>query len=221
MYRFFKCNILGGFRLSDLNRNIRQGEYFFVECSFCDTSRAVRVAIQNKWMTEVSEKEASQYITIPKWAASNEAKISEVAPRKIVRTFNQLAIPDVKDTNESLESRQARKVLIKQPMQKQKQDDKPIGPNFNEAERAMKARQADIMTKGPDEVLQSPVESRNDTVKDIAKEIADNSMLATPNFDERKAESGKSSSISQEIEKRVRRRRKAEEVSTVPVTSEV
>jgi len=197
MYHYFKCNVLGGFRLSDLNRNIKQGDYFFVDSFFCETSRAVKAALINKWMTEVTEKEASQYITVPKQAkvATSQLAMAEVLSRSQV---NNVATPNVHVTNQKLESRQAS--VKKQPMQKQKDEEKPVIPNFNQAEQAMRLRQADVCTKGPDEVLRSPVESRrdkkdkvvtvvhSDVVKDLANEIADNSMLATPNFDERKSD---------------------------------
>jgi hypothetical protein len=197
MYHYFKCNVLGGFRLSDLNRNIRQGDYFYVESSFCETSRAVKAALVNKWMTEVTEKEASQFISVPKQAktAISQLAMTETLSRSVV---NNVATPDVHETNQKLESRQTERSFRRQPMQKQKDEEKPVTPNFNQAEQAMRLRQADVCTKGPDEVLKSPVESKrekqekvvtitqSECVKDLANEIADNSMLATPNFDERK-----------------------------------
>jgi hypothetical protein len=213
MYRFFKCNVLGGFRLSDLNKNVKQGEFIYIETSFCDTSRAVKGALNSKWMTEVTEKEASQFITMPRTIEA--VQITEIGPRKSVVNASQVAIPNVQDTNRSLESRQAEKAIKKQPIQKQKEEDKAVLPNFNQAERAIKARQADVMTKGPDEVLKSPVEAKkeNNVVKDLAKEIADNSLLSTPNFDEKKEKA--KIDVGQEIEKRMRRRRKTLETSGV------
>lgn len=164
--RYFKCNILGGFRLSDLNKNFKQGEYFSIDNTFCDTSRAAKAALQSKWMTEVSEKEASEYITIP--GKAPQIRKYGISPR-------------------SLESRQAERTFKRQATQRQKEEDKPVLPDFNEAEKKMKIRQADVMTKGADEVLQSPVTKVVDasTVKDLAKEIADNDLLSTPNFDEK------------------------------------
>lgn len=216
MYRFFKCNVLGGFRLSDLNKNIKQGECFFIETTFCDSSRAVKASLQAKWMTEITEKEASQYISIPR--NLNAGGVQE----RVIQTINKIAIPNVNETNsESIESRQADRNFRKQVAQKQSIEDKPIMPNFNEAEKAMKLRQADIMTKGPDEVLQSPVEVKKEaTVKNLAKEIADNSMLSTPNFDEKK-ETIKAE-INQDIEKKVRRRRRTtEQTITIEKSAEV
>jgi hypothetical protein len=224
MYRFFKCNVLGGFRLSDLNRNIKQGEYYYVDSTFCETSRAIRAALQNKWMTEVTEKEASQFISIPKQVSAGGVQSTEIGPKRAITSSGQVAAPNIQETNKSIESRQAERSVKRQPIQKQKDEDKPVMPNFNEAERAMRHRQADVTTKGPDEVLKSPVEARREStvtvtkqepisvvkdnvVKDLANEIADNSMLSTPNFDEKQQDA--KTEVSQEIEKRVRRRRRS------------
>jgi len=212
MYRYFKCNVLGGFRLSDLSRNIKQNECFYIDSTFCDTSRAIRASLQAKWMTEITEKEASQFVSIPR--NLNVGGVQD----KVVHTVNKIAMPNVSETNSaSLESRQAERNFKRQATQKQNVEDKPIMPNFSEAEKTMKLRQADVTTKGADEVLQSPVEVKKDqqqTVKDLAKEIADNSMLATPNFDEKndvKVEA------SQDVEKKVRRRRRTIETTPTEV----
>lgn len=220
MYRYFKCNVLGGFRLSDLNRNIKQGDYFYIDSTFCETSRAVRAALQSKWMTEITEKEASQFISIPRKVVSGGVQTTEIGPRRSVTSSSQVATPNIQETNKSIESRQTERAFKRQPIQKQKDEDKPATPNFNQAERTMKARQADVMTKGPDEVLKSPVEAKLEAkkqsetlIKDLANEIADNSLLATPNFDEKKQEV--KAEVSQEIEKRVRRRRRTQESQEV------
>lgn len=216
MYRFFKCNRLGGFRLTDLNKKIQTDEYFYFDVHTCDASRGILSALKAKWMLEVSEQEASQFISIPKTKIL-EQKEEIVAENKIpVRTS-----VDAKIANSSLESRQAgRSFKPRIPMPKQKEEDKPVVPNFNAAERRMRERQADIMTKGPDELLRSPVQNqvkrdietlKKDVVADLAKELIDNSQLITPNFDEKKQDA--KIEVKQEIEKRVRRRRKLETTS--------
>jgi hypothetical protein len=224
MYRFFKCNVLGGFRLSDLNRNIKQGEYYYIDSTFCETSRAVKAALQNKWMTEVTEKEASQFISIPKQVSAGGVQLTEVGPKRATTISGHVAAPNIQETNKSIESRQAERSIKRQPMQKQKDEDKPVTPNFNEAERAMRRRQSDVTTKGSDEVLKSPVEARREhtvtvtkqeptsvvkdnVVKDLVNEIADNSMLSIPNFDEKQQDV--KTEVVQEIEKRVKRRRRS------------
>lgn len=216
MYRYFKCNRLGGFRLSDLNRKIYTDEYLYVDKHVCDTSRSVNAALKAKWMLEVTQEEASKYISIP------DVQISQVKKEVIEITKKNIGKSeiDAKEINKSLESRQTARTFRKTPMQKQKQEEKPVVPNFNKAERRMRERQADITTKGPDELLKSPVKkkelsvavtpSKSDVVKNLSKEIgADNTLLATPNFDEGKQEIKKE--IVQEIEKRViiKRRKKA------------
>ena len=77
--RFFKCNVLGGFRLSDLNQQIKQGEYFFIDVHVAKTSRAVISALRDKWMIEVSEKEASKNINIPRISPPVFAALSPIA----------------------------------------------------------------------------------------------------------------------------------------------
>jgi hypothetical protein len=219
MYRFFKCNRLGGFRLTDLGRKIQTDECFYFDKYTCDASRGIQGALKAKWMLEITEDEASQYILIPKANVikEHEEKITE---KKILTKTTVNA----KELNKSLESRQAgRNFKPKAPMQKQKEEDKPIIPDFNAAERRMRERQADVTTKGPDQLLQSPVKvaekkevviepERKDVVANLAKEIgADNTHVSTPNFDE-KVTAAKEE-ISKEIQKRVRRRRKSETIN--------
>ncbi len=219
MYRFFKCNRLGGFRLTDLNRKIQTDEYFYFDKYTCDASKGISASLKAKWMTEVTEDEASQYISIPKSKVAEEKEEIVLDKKSPLKTS-----VDAKESNKSLESRQAGKNFKpKAPMQKQKEEDRPVIPNFNAAERRMRERQADVTTKGPDELLRSPVQTqarkevvieppKKDVVANLAKEIgADNTQLATPNFDEKRQEAKEE--ISQEIEKRVRRRRKLETTS--------
>ena len=157
MYRFFKCNRLGGFRLTDLNKKVHTDEYLYFEEHVCDTSRSINGALKAKWMLEVTEKEASQSISVP-----GEVKDVKSEPEQIETTKKNLgkAQVDAKETNKSLESRQAERNFRRPPMQKQKQEDKPAVPNFNQAERRIRERQADIMTKGSDELLKSPMKKK-------------------------------------------------------------
>jgi hypothetical protein len=204
-YRYFKCNVLGGFRISDLNRNIKQNDYFFIESHICDTSRAVRAAITNKWMVEIDENEASQHILLPKKSTGVIEEKEIIKPKIIVKS--DVAIPYVQ--TQTLESRQTEKNMRKQATQKIKKEEKVIIPDFNKAEKAMKARQADIMTKGEDETLKSPAEIKkkdNDVIKELSKEITDNEVLSMPNFDEKKEET--KFAIKEELDKKIRRKRK-------------
>jgi len=214
MYRYFKCNVLGGFRLSDLNRSVKQNECIQIDSTFCETSRSVRAAL-GTWMFEIDEKEYLDYQNrsvlqlktrienrnvpvngLVKGANINSGGVQEVglSQRRMLNVVNKVA-PDVKTTNISLESRQTERAIRRKVVSKQKQEDKPALPNFNQAEQNIRSRQADVMTKGPDETLRSPVETKNtlvksdvtcvvnDIVKDMIEKTYDNSLLATPSFE--------------------------------------
>lgn len=154
MFRFFKCNKLGGFRLSDLSRKIHTDEYFYIDKYVCDTSRSVKAALNAKWMLEVTEEEAAKHNSVVKTPDIHRKDKIDVPKAHLSKT----AI-NAKETNKRLESRQVSR-SIKQPMQKQKEEDKVIVPNFVEADKKIKDRQADITTTGRDEILKSPVQSR-------------------------------------------------------------
>ena len=153
MFRFFKCNKLGGFRLSDLSRKIRTDEYFYIDKYVCDTSRSVKAALNAKWMLEVTEEEAAKHNSVVK--TPDLHRKDKVTPKL---PLSKSSI-NAKETNKKLESRQIAK-SIKQPMQKQKEEDKVIVPNFVEADKKIKDRQADITTTGKDEILKSPVQAK-------------------------------------------------------------
>lgn len=149
MFKYFKCNVLGGFRLIDINKKFKQGEYFYLDKNYCETSRAVKGALNIFWMIEVSEEEASKYISIP------------FTPQE-ENNQNTLNDTSVQEINVNIETKQAARTFKKHiAMQKQKPEEKPCIPNFNEAERKMRERQNDITTKGEDEILKSPVEFKN------------------------------------------------------------
>jgi hypothetical protein len=167
MYRFFKCNVLGGFRLTDLNRKVHQEEFFYVDAHVCDTSRSVKAAINSKWMLEVSNEEASQHIVMPISVIPSGLRNVEKSNKRVATS---VATPDVKEVNKKIESRQADRTFRKQPMQKQKEEDKPIVPDFNAVERKMKERQADVMTKGPDEIIKTPVKLKEEKVEEHKEE---------------------------------------------------
>lgn len=98
--RFFQCNVLGGFRLSDVHKNVKQGEYFYLDAHVAETSRAVLGALRERWMIEVTEKEASKHLDIPK----HPTRKSGVETRKKVKI--DVATPNVKEVNKNIESRQ-------------------------------------------------------------------------------------------------------------------
>lgn len=136
--RFFKCNVLGGFRLSDLAKQVRQDEYFYVESRIVETSRAIIAAIREKWVVEVSEKEASKHISIP--YIKKAVQETHLEPRSgAVNRSQGLATPDVRQVNRNLESRQAESNKIA--------SDKPAIPDFKKVEASTKERQSDSINK--------------------------------------------------------------------------
>jgi hypothetical protein len=63
-FRYFKVNVTGGFRLTDLNKDLKQGQYFYVENDIVRTSKAVQAALRHNWIVEVNSAEASPHIEI-------------------------------------------------------------------------------------------------------------------------------------------------------------
>jgi len=106
-FRYFKCNVLGGFRLSDLNLNIKQGEYFYIDPHEAETSRATIAALRDRWMIEVTEKEASAHITFHKDVAKGGIQDSNIGTKGAKNQSAGLAIPNASDVKRSLEARQA------------------------------------------------------------------------------------------------------------------
>lgn len=173
MYRYFKCNKLGGFRLIDFNRKVCTDEYLYFETHICETSQSVKAALNLKWMLEVSSEEAAKHIQIP------ETKVQKA---------------EVESKKEEVKVQRGSKP--RQPMQKQKEEDKPAIPNFNEAEKKMRERQADISTKGADEVLPSPIQIKKQSnkekiedvlINDLSKEVEDipEGTEVMPDFNEK------------------------------------
>ena len=216
---FFKCNVLGGFRLSDLNLNIKQGEYFFIDSHVAEISRSVIAALKDRWMIEVTEKEAAGHITIPKEVAQSGVQNTNVGPKTSVQQFSGLATPNVAEVNKNnIESRQAENNRLT----------KPIMPDFKKAEEDIKKRQSDSMNKvgitndkelveglkdteiaiGPDlSKIANKTEENKTTVAALADDsVFDNSQVSTPNFDEKKEEVKQE--VKATIEKKIRRRRK-------------
>jgi hypothetical protein len=205
-YRFFKCNVLGGFRLSDLNQGIKQGNYFYLDDHVSKTSRSVQAAIKARWMIEVEEIEASQFIDYPgKQVIKKQQEVEEI-------NVSADCAKVCGSKTEKLESRQTAAAnatpnhLRKQVAQKQTKEDKVAIPNFKEVEITTKQRQQDITTKGKDEVLKSPVEQKKEEfVKDLTLEISENDLVSFPNFDEKEKIKNE---IKEEISKKISRKKR-------------
>ena len=73
-FRFFKCNIINGCRLSDIERFVTRDEVFYLNAHIACTSRSVNAAINANWIVEISEKEALKSISVPAIAEPVEKK---------------------------------------------------------------------------------------------------------------------------------------------------
>jgi hypothetical protein len=179
--------MLGGFRLSDLNKNVKLDEYFPIDSHVAETSRAVTAALKAKWMVEVSEDEASEHIFI---ANKKKSKLPKEEKRRSVGRngcatpdFKQVdeiqdkrqkennsnvrvATPNIKEVNKNLESRQVRN-------QKEQDEEKVSVPNVPEVEKKIKSRKEDTIGTG-DKVIESPALS-----KQAAKAESDDEGMTT------------------------------------------
>jgi len=129
--RYFKCNVLGGFRLADLNKNVKQGEHFYLEDQIVETSRASIAALKSKWMIEVDEKEASKHISIPK---DLTRKVGVMIKSPIVaKSFKSgVSTPNVQEVNKNMEVRQTENNKLNAS--------KPSIPDFSKVEKNTKER---------------------------------------------------------------------------------
>jgi hypothetical protein len=223
--RFFKCNVLGGFRLSDINKQIRQGEFFYIEQHVAETSRAVIAALRERWMIEITEKEASKHLELPYQKAGVQETMTGF--KGAVNRSANLAIPNMKEVNRSLESRQAEA--------SNSSSLKPSIPDFKKVEEQTKERQSDSLNKvgastdqellkgdksielvaGPDfkknhttDQVQIKEEQKNDeevTVKQLSDDsVFDNSQLAVPNLDDKTPKE----EVKEQLDQIVRRKRR-------------
>ena len=82
-FRFFKCNIINGCRLSDIERFVTRDEVFYLNAHIACTSRSVNAAINANWIIEISEKEALKYISIPTFAEPVQQKKLEIEEKVV------------------------------------------------------------------------------------------------------------------------------------------
>jgi hypothetical protein len=162
-YRFFKNNIIGGFRLSDINKNVKQGDYFYIDSHVVETSKACFAALREKWMIEVSEKEAAKFVELPKVKVFVET--AEKVSNKPVHLG--VAIHNAATTNKSLESRQAAKT--------HKIGEAVATPKFAEAESNIRKRNNDKIDNDDSDrikVIKSPTSKAAKKVPEGVKVIA-------------------------------------------------
>lgn len=156
--RYFKCNVLGGFRLSDLNKQIKQGEYCYIDTHVAETSRAVVAALRERWMIEVTEKEASKHINIPRISpdisTKNGLRETNIGKKGAVNRSANVAIPNASEVNENLESRQTKANKLEKDENSIESKDGVATPNVREVEKKVKQRQEDTVNKlGQTEVV--------------------------------------------------------------------
>lgn len=71
-FRYFKSNIITGCGIPDISKKIgpadgddSEDEFLYIESSMASNSRGIQAALNHKWILEITEKEAAQYIPIP------------------------------------------------------------------------------------------------------------------------------------------------------------
>lgn len=216
--RYFKCSIVGGFRLADLNLTVKLGQYFPIDSYVVDVSRAVKAAINSKWMVEVDKEE---------YDVHNSAKIEvkkKIEPQQASISKLGTAIPDVKEVNKLLESRQ----VIRE---KENNTEAVATPNINEVEKHIRDRKEESVWKESggnkivDNVVKSPAainkQATRPKVTEIAKAESDDENITTvkalskdddDEFEDLKSE------ITEDLDARIQRRRRQTE--QVEITEE-
>ena len=129
---FYKCNVLGGFRLTDLKKDVRQGEYFYLETHVAKISKSVQAALKARWMVEVSEKEASIHMKIPSVTGNIITKDGVRTPNK--KKVLDIAVPDSKKITRNLESRQTENNKLAVKVKKQEEEQVAV-PDFKEVSK--------------------------------------------------------------------------------------
>jgi len=164
-YRYFKCNKIGGFRLSDLNKNVIQGEYFQVDSHVAETSRSVIASIKGRWMVEVSASEAKKYFSAIEKIKGGVVS-SNVTTKKAKNESENVAIPNVGEVNKNLESRQS---------EKNKLTSEVATPNKKVA-KEKKKEEIEIKVSGPE--IKKVQEKKKEEIEKKAKEDV---SVAIPN----------------------------------------
>jgi len=184
--KYFKCNVIGGFRLSDLNRNVKQGEVVGFEDHVKNTSKAVQAAINVGWLIKTkSPKKVSD-------SKDKDDKVTEPIPKNANKSLG-MSVPDAKQVNKNLEARQAEEVAKKIPMPDFKEVAKPKKaesssgvsiPDIRQAQKNAYNRQGDNLTN-KDEIIKTVIVKQVDTIEDLVIDEKMNEGLSVPDFDEK------------------------------------
>ena len=182
-FRFFKCNIINGCRLADIERFVSRDEVFYLNSHIACTSRSVNAAVNSKWIIEISEKEASKHISIPKFVEVTMQKKNTDIDTKT--TINH----ETKTNNAAYERYQAR--LQKLATSKKNEDDVIVdevvdmeaGKDFN------KNSAAEIRIKNRSRKIKNIKDQENDFINEfveVEKEGSKNKIDITRQINENK-----------------------------------
>ncbi len=189
---YYKCNVIGGFRLSDLNRQVSQDEVIELEEHVANTSKAVIAAKKAGWLIEAKKPRASS-----KKTEDTDTK-KENLPKNPNKSLGT-SVPDAKRVNKSLETRQAEEIASKISQPDFKEVAKPKAaepssgvsiPDIQEVQKNASLRQKDNLTN-KDEVIKTVVVKQVDTIEKLANEEEMDDGLSVPDFDEKEQDDGK------------------------------
>jgi hypothetical protein len=211
--RYFRCNVLGGFRLTDINKGVKADEIFSIDKYKADVSSSIKAALKSKWLIEISADEASKKIEVAKEDLTvipdvvvpneDEVKASQVVQDKVIG-------PDFK----AVEERSKKKA---EEARLEGSKEQVSVPDFSVVEKRMAERRNDTINKGRDEIIkngnmakrkkaadgeQPPVSISLAKEESILADLADNSQLSVPQMKEQVEERP----IVTEVPKRRRRK---------------
>jgi len=182
---YYKCNIIGGFRLSDLNQQVKQDEVIDVDEHIANTSKAVQAALKAGWLVKVKKPKAKKEDII-----KDEKK--EKPPKSANKSLG-MSVPDAKTVNKSLETRQAEDIAQKVSSPDMKGNKKPKTlepqtgvsiPDIQQVQRNVRDRQKENLNN-KDQIIKTTILKQEDTIEKLAKNENMDEGLSVPNFDEK------------------------------------
>jgi hypothetical protein len=199
--RYFKCNILGGFRLTDIGKNVKAEEVFLVDSFKANSSNALKAALKGKWVIELTAKEASSTIDVPVLDLEKKIETSVLKEEeKAKEAYNdtKVILPDFKAVEEHNKKKEEETRNLTGTK------DNVAIPDLGEVNKKISARRNDTINKGRDEIIKNGNIKKQEIVKksltdeetqkletppvsislakeeSITEEIADNSQLSVP-----------------------------------------
>jgi len=178
--RFFKCNILNGCRLADIERFVKREEYFYLNSHIACTSRSVNAALNAKWIIEVTEKEASRHITIPMVVPEMKKQDNKFESAPTTERDENLNNPAYQRYQERLARLAATKTESTEPQQEElhlepgKNDQENLGALQRIKNRNNKVKSARAQEKGfIDEVVEIEREGRKNASA-VSRQVDEN-----------------------------------------------